>query len=55
MEHTQERSAEIIWPDLSLDQAAWALAKAALPNGTIREQAARAVDILRELKLKGGK
>lgn len=54
MNDTQKRTATIVWPDLTKDQAAWTLARAALgPNASLREVASRAVDILAELK--GGK
>lgn len=46
------RHFEIEWPDLTADQAAFALAKAALPNGTVKEQVSRAIDILSEMRQK---
>lgn len=38
------------WPELKLDQKAWALACVALPNGTDSEKAQRAQEIKQSLQ-----
>ena len=53
---TQRSFEPINWPDLEPDRIAWNLARAALgPNASLRDVASRAVDILAEMKIKGGK